>query len=283
MRTGKRERRPGRGFTLVELLVVLAVLAILAALLFPIFSRAREMGWKARCLSNLRQIHMAVMMYAADHDDMLPRDITRVSDGPASDPCSRWNPDRRIEAQIFPYIRNTEVFRCPSATTPEVSWDRVHGVCAWSERGYPEFMCTPHDPTRGRPLSYGWNQLLFQSSVELPGGGCADAGVSLAAVAERDDLIVAADSRHPLLDAFTLAFANYPDSSAFYAANVAEYWQEFTGGVRPGPRIVPDRHCRHGSGQNAVFMDGHARWLSYGAFTGPSINRTTDRWFYHGQ
>ena len=52
-----------RGFTLIELLVVIAIIAILAAILFPVFSRAREQARKATCQSNLKQISNALMMY----------------------------------------------------------------------------------------------------------------------------------------------------------------------------------------------------------------------------
>jgi len=52
-----------KGFTLIELLVVIAIIAILAAILFPVFSRAREQARKAACLSNLKNIATAWMMY----------------------------------------------------------------------------------------------------------------------------------------------------------------------------------------------------------------------------
>ena len=57
-------KKEKRGFTLIELLVVIAIIAILAAILFPVFSRAREQARKAACLSNAKQIGMALAMYA---------------------------------------------------------------------------------------------------------------------------------------------------------------------------------------------------------------------------
>src|SRR3712207_1306350 len=61
--------RQGRGFTLIELLVVVAIIAILAAILFPVFAKAREKARQTSCISNLKQIGPAVLMYSQDWDD----------------------------------------------------------------------------------------------------------------------------------------------------------------------------------------------------------------------
>src|SRR5438874_107201 len=65
----RRALRPGAGFTLIELLVVIAIIAILAAILFPVFAQAREKARQTTCLSNLKQIGTATMMYVQDYDE----------------------------------------------------------------------------------------------------------------------------------------------------------------------------------------------------------------------
>ncbi len=92
-----------RGFTLIELLVVIAIIAILAAILFPVFARARENARKANCQSNMKQLGLAILQYAQDHDETLPMYA------PAD---YKYNWDNAIE----PYLKNSGVLRCPSAT-----------------------------------------------------------------------------------------------------------------------------------------------------------------------
>jgi len=59
-------------FTLIELLVVIAIISILAAILFPVFGRARENARRASCMSNLKQIGLAIMQYTQDYDEKYP-------------------------------------------------------------------------------------------------------------------------------------------------------------------------------------------------------------------
>ncbi|MBM3474405.1 MAG: DUF1559 domain-containing protein [Armatimonadetes bacterium] len=99
--------RTHRGFTLIELLVVIAIIAILAAILFPVFARAREKARQTNCLSNLKQIGTATMMYIQDFDERYPGHTSN-----AADPTYDW------PISIGPYVKNAQLFRCPSANPP---------------------------------------------------------------------------------------------------------------------------------------------------------------------
>src|SRR5580700_2289087 len=65
-------RSTNRAFTLIELLVVIAIIAILASILFPVFAQARAQARKTTCLSNNKQVGLAMLMYVQDYDEVLP-------------------------------------------------------------------------------------------------------------------------------------------------------------------------------------------------------------------
>jgi prepilin-type processing-associated H-X9-DG protein len=92
---------------LIELLVVIAIIAILAAILFPVFAQAREKARQSGCLSNLKQIGTALMMYVHDYDEILPSP-DHATDGPSSLGNQKWM-DR-----IYPYVKNEQLYNCPS-------------------------------------------------------------------------------------------------------------------------------------------------------------------------
>jgi prepilin-type N-terminal cleavage/methylation domain-containing protein/prepilin-type processing-associated H-X9-DG protein len=98
-----------KAFTLVELLVVLAIIAILAALLLPAVNRARESGRGAACISNLRQVGIALQLYVDDNQQRLPvmRDRGSVTDTNLPSVPS-------VETVLRDPLSNTNVLRCPS-------------------------------------------------------------------------------------------------------------------------------------------------------------------------
>ncbi len=100
-----------RAFTLIELLVVIAIIAILAAILFPVFAQAREAARKTSCLSNFRQTSTAVLMYGQDYDEVM---IPANTNGYAIGCLGCGPPDQIWGSLIQPYIKNWQIYRCPS-------------------------------------------------------------------------------------------------------------------------------------------------------------------------
>jgi prepilin-type N-terminal cleavage/methylation domain-containing protein/prepilin-type processing-associated H-X9-DG protein len=118
-----------RGFTLIELLVVIAIIGILAAMLFPVFARARESARKIQCLANVKNIALAMQMYITDYDSFMPREhnpeiIQFFADNGCDmtpgccDYATRVNPYLRIPVILDEYIKNRDIWRCPSARMP---------------------------------------------------------------------------------------------------------------------------------------------------------------------
>ncbi len=96
-------------FTLIELLVVIAIIAILAALLLPVVNRAQERGRSTACLSNLRQLGLAVQMHVHDNENKLPRIYDAVLAGGMV-----TNAEFTMNVVLSNYLGNPNVLRCPS-------------------------------------------------------------------------------------------------------------------------------------------------------------------------
>jgi prepilin-type N-terminal cleavage/methylation domain-containing protein/prepilin-type processing-associated H-X9-DG protein len=134
-----------KAFTLIELLVVISIIALLVAILLPALKNAREQTKRIVCLSNLRQLTLAWIMYAESNDDQIVCGLTteiEKSGGtykfPLYDPCDirtepSWvgwwrgdptNQQARIKSielgLIFPYIQNIEMYYCPTANINEI-------------------------------------------------------------------------------------------------------------------------------------------------------------------
>ena len=121
-----------RAFTLIELLVVIAIIAILAAILFPVFAQAKAAAKASSCLSNTKQMGLGVQMYLGDNDDRMffksSTTATSTRAGiaiPANDPNASamkwWN-------QLYPYIKNKEIYHCPSDRLPGGATDTMMQV-----------------------------------------------------------------------------------------------------------------------------------------------------------
>lgn len=97
-------------FTLIELLVVIAIIAILAAILFPVFAQARDKARGISCLSNAKQIALAVQMYASDYDET-------IVPGNIGNPFM-FGSVFYYDGLLDPYVKSKSVWTCPSVGAP---------------------------------------------------------------------------------------------------------------------------------------------------------------------
>jgi prepilin-type N-terminal cleavage/methylation domain-containing protein/prepilin-type processing-associated H-X9-DG protein len=119
-----------KAFTLIELLVVIAIIAILAAILFPVFSQAREKARQSNCTSNFRNVSMAVQQYLQDYDELFP--LTRPAPWVTGHRYVVAPPEVLIDFppplddrstrpagwanSTQPYARNYQILHCPSTS-----------------------------------------------------------------------------------------------------------------------------------------------------------------------
>lgn len=152
-----------RAFTLIELLVVIAIISILAAILFPVFSQAREAARKTVCLSNLKQIGTAFYIYVQDYDETFPLDAHTSN-------RATW---------IFtldPYTKNAQIYRCPSDLS--TNW----------------FPLASDAVGRARRTSYGTNMWMAPKPPDDPGSGTTGY-TTLASIAAPARTIYSAEMR----------------------------------------------------------------------------------------
>jgi prepilin-type N-terminal cleavage/methylation domain-containing protein/prepilin-type processing-associated H-X9-DG protein len=183
--------RRRRGFTLIELLVVIAIIGILAAMVFPVFARARESARKAVCLSNVKNIALAVQMYLADNNDTFwplehRQEVLDYFDTCPGGAPNWWgsmdgyclsgiytaNPYLRVPVVLDEYTKNREVWRCPSAKIETGAWF-INAYPNWFQAlldsdgnwgygpGYRDEAC-PHDISWPR----GWGGEVTDSLLQ---------------------------------------------------------------------------------------------------------------------
>ncbi len=234
-----------KAFTLIELLVVIAIIAILMAILMPALKRAREQGQRAVCLSNLKQLTLAWIMYADENDDKIVNgEAAGGGNGRADTPPmsnnrhggEKWwvggdcgdfwaGEHLPMETQLnairagalFPYCKKETLYRCPTGVRGEM---RTYSI-GDSMNGIPR-SGTHHDNKVG--VRVGRTVLWIKNRTEIISPGPAH--------------------RLVFLDEGRIT----PDSYATHYVN--ERWWD--------PPFV-----RHGDGTNVSFADGHSDYWKY--------------------
>ena len=270
MRPIQTSLRKNAGFTLIELLVVIAIIAILAAILFPVFAQARESARQTTCLSNLKQIALADLMYVQDYDETFvpvggtseqpwpdanttPDKMTRLATDPVTGaqtakPVNGWS------LNLLPYIKNRGIFQCPSMD---------HSFNGANE-------CSPFN---GKPMTnnYAYNYWLGADD-SYPFG----------------DYALAPDKSAKFIAPLTIGALAQPAGVVmhFHSGSVPPYgtnWgcvyvtielPDFYNKIRP--------RVRHKDGDNFVMADGHAKWFQVkkgdSAATGTGPNASIVIW-----
>jgi prepilin-type N-terminal cleavage/methylation domain-containing protein/prepilin-type processing-associated H-X9-DG protein len=225
------KRRRG-GFTLIELLVVIAIIAILAAILFPVFAQAREKARQASCLSNCKQLGLAVQMYSQDYDENLPYTGVYGANHPLFKQGYEWG---FWVILLNPYIKSMNLWVCPSGK---------------------ESFIGPKD--NRIKVNYGYNEYLFHNT-----GGFSNLAKLASVEAGITNVSVIADSFLPGIyqDWSNADGWKIPGEDPKFGLGRMKYanspgWS--------GPWVQ-----RHGSGgASVVFADGHAAHIPGGKIVG---------------
>ena len=245
------------GFTLLELLLVIAIIGVLAALLLPALSQARESGRQAACLSNLRQLYLANLAYAADRGSYAPAapDIW-------GDNLTRWYGTRPNTGVPFdsrtgplsPYLGESQAIRaCPSMGT----WNFFTGRNVAFEAG-----CG----------GYGYNYLGVGSRSYCIGYTefACQLGMRPEDISRPSTTIMFCDTAFPQYSGGQTRLIEYSfaEPNRFLSASGVMYGQ-------PSPSI----HFRHRNRANIVWCDGHATAEVMTRSSGSASQRFLVGWF----
>jgi prepilin-type N-terminal cleavage/methylation domain-containing protein/prepilin-type processing-associated H-X9-DG protein len=235
-------RRKTSAFTLIELLVVIAIISILAAILFPVFAQAREKARQTSCLSNMKQIGTAMMMYIQDSDEQLPPVAGTVSVNNTTY-AEHWGVDLiggvNVNTGIVPsgvivpgilqsYIKNQQIFNCSSA-------DRSDATSAAVAYMYNDLAAAATDASFAAPAS---TVILSESSTA---SGAYNGTASPLRLGVGHAVNRTTGQEKTAIPATITSWPPVPSSMSMDQTALSDL-------------------TRHTGGGNFLFADGHAKW-----------------------
>lgn len=221
------------GFTLIELLVVIAIIAILAAILFPVFAQARAKARQTACLSNTKQVGIALMAYAQDYDEGIVPNGVKINDTDSA----TW-PDL-----LQPYVKNTQVFLCPDVGSSGTWAGGTSAGTGTTNDGWTTQQLKFH-------VTYTLNNLYYNNAAW---GGIFEGsrgGSILAYIQDAAGTVFCADGN---------------TSQAVFTGGMTTPNLVY-GSTGKWPMLMFSQGAmiaRHNGGMNVTWFDGHSKWMTY--------------------
>jgi prepilin-type N-terminal cleavage/methylation domain-containing protein/prepilin-type processing-associated H-X9-DG protein len=276
-----RQHRHSSAFTLIELLVVIAIIAILAAILFPVFAQAREKARAISCLSNEKQIGLGILQYQEDYDEKNPGGLNGYGGGSG------------YAGQIYPYVKSTQVFLCPSddgITTqglPGTGPWRASSLAINSNTSLPNPTTPACDQmgdsyTIARYSAPSSTVLLFEVTNSTNYNVDTEINPANAVPPGTSSYCGGSPSGNGLGGAYLPNGYNGEPTAGTSTDDFVKYATGYFNGETADLGSFISPVGRHQGGSNFVMADGHAKWLQAGNVSpGTNANTTTSAQVNH--